>query len=332
MNKKIYLLYILLASMIIYPYSSFAIVYALPKNNNRLVGENIEIFTPKNNIRSLEYFSAQFQVGISNMLEANPDVDVYLPDSEKKLIIPHKLILPNKPHSGIVINNAEMRLYYYPKKNDTVIVLPIAIGTIEHATPSQWITSIKQKKKNPIWIPTKSMHDEYMKHGKILPTIFPAGPNNPMGSYALYLGKYYAIHGTNSNFGIGLRVTRGCIRLRPQDIEYLFNIVPIGTKVQFINEPIKSTIETNGMQYLEVHNPLSCNNKKGNNHTTESVTKYLTKKIQSILADHDPNIDYNIVKQALQDRSGIPINITRKQKYNNSTFQINKQTTCNLDL
>ncbi|URJ31128.1 L,D-transpeptidase family protein [Blochmannia endosymbiont of Camponotus sp.] len=151
------------------------------------------------------------------------------------------------------------------------------------------------------------MRDEYIKHGEVLPTIFPAGSNNPMGLYALYLGRNYAIHGTNSNFGIGLRVTRGCIRLRPKDIEFLFKAVPVGTRVQFINEPIKSTVESNGMQYLEIHNPLSYDKEK--NHQNALLFAHLKKKVQSILID-DSNIDYKIVNEALKNRSGIPINIT----------------------
>lgn len=149
MNTKIYffnyMITIIIASL--YHYLAYAIVYPLPENNNRLIGKNIEITIPKNNTYSLEYFSSYFQVGLSNMLAANPTVDVYLPHADKKLIIPHQLILPNTPHTGIIINNAEMRLYYYPKKSNIVIVLPIAIGTIDHATPFSWITSIKYKKK-----------------------------------------------------------------------------------------------------------------------------------------------------------------------------------------
>nr|ADA82687.1 L,D-transpeptidase [Candidatus Blochmannia castaneus] len=308
MNIKIYFYNITCIIIGSYHYFSFATVYTLPNNNNRLIGENIEIVTPVNNTHSLEYFSEKFKVGISNMLEANPDIDVYLPNSETRLLIPHQLILPNTIHSGVVINTAEMRLYYYPKNNNIVIVLPIAIGTVKNATPSHWITSIKHKKKNPFWIPTKSMRDEYLKQGKFLPTIFPAGPNNPMGLYALYLEKSYAIHGTNCNFGIGLRITRGCIRLRPQDIEYLFHIVPVGTRVQFINEPIKTTVETNGMRYLEIHNPLSYSTEE--TRSDSSVIAHLKEQVQSILRD-DFNIDHQIINKALQDRSGIPINITR---------------------
>lgn len=167
------------------------------------------------------------------------------------------------------------------------------------------------------------MRDEYLKRGEILPKIFPAGPKNPMGLYALYLDKKYAIHGTNTNFGIGLRITRGCIRLRPQDIKYLFNLVPIGTTVRFINEPIKITTEINGMQYLEVHQPLS------NKNTTQTyfsnmndISKYI-KKYPFLTSNnkHYPNINYKIVKEALQKQSGIPVNITNIKtiKKNNNT-------------
>ncbi|WVV19697.1 hypothetical protein VOI34_01760 [Candidatus Blochmannia sp. SNP] len=156
MNIKVYFYNVIFIFIGLSYYLAYATVYTLPENNNRLIGENIEIFTPKNNIHPLEFFSEQFQVGISNMLEANPDVDVYLPNSEKKLIIPHQLILPNTPHVGIVINSAEMRLYYYPENSNTVVILPIAIGTIKNATPYYWITSIKYKKK-----PSLDPYQEY---------------------------------------------------------------------------------------------------------------------------------------------------------------------------
>ncbi len=75
---------------------------------------------------------------------------------------------------------------------------------------------------------------------KPLPAVVPAGPDNPMGLYALYIGRLYAIHGTNANFGIGLRVSHGCVRLRNEDIKFLFEKVPVGTRVQFIDEPVKA--------------------------------------------------------------------------------------------
>ena len=49
------------------------------------------------------------------MLEANPGVDPFLPKAGSTLTIPQQLILPDAPREGIIINSAEMRLYYYRK-------------------------------------------------------------------------------------------------------------------------------------------------------------------------------------------------------------------------
>lgn len=163
------------------------------------------------------------------------------------------------------------------------------------------------------------MREEYLKNGEILPKIFPSGPKNPMGLYALYLGENYAIHGTNADFGIGLRITRGCIRLRPKDIEYLFNLVPTGTRVQFINEPIKITTEKNGIQYLEVHKPI-CSYKKTipSYHSDMNILKYI-KKYPYLISEKKifPCINYTVVEKALREKSGMPINITK----NNHNFK-----------
>lgn len=80
-----------------------------------------------------------------------------------------------------------------------------------------------------------------------------------MGLYAIYIGRLYAIHGTNANFGIGLRVSQGCIRLRNDDIKFLFDNVPVGTRVQLIDQPVKYSVEPDGSHWLEVHEPLSRN-------------------------------------------------------------------------
>lgn len=158
------------------------------------------------------------------------------------------------------------------------------------------------------------MHREHLRRGEILPKILLSGPNNPMGLYALYLEKNYAIHGTNENFGIGLRITRGCIRLRKKDIKYLFNLISIGTRVQFINEPIKITTEKNGMQYLEVHEPLSYYDDITKTcYTSNKIMLIHIKKYHPYLIDTNKinsNIDYEIVKKILKKQSGIPVNIT----------------------
>lgn len=102
---------------------------------------------PEDNKQPLEHFAAQYQMGLSNMLEANPGVDAYLPKPGMTLTIPHQLILPNTPREGIIINSAEMRLYYYPKGSKTVVVLPIGIGELGRDTPMNWVTSVQRKKR-----------------------------------------------------------------------------------------------------------------------------------------------------------------------------------------
>lgn len=107
-----------------------------------------------------------------------------------------------------MVNVAEMRLYYYPPGSNTVEVLPIGIGQAGRETPRNWVTAVERKQEGPTWSPTPNTRRAYAKEGKTLPAFVPAGPDNPMGLYALYIGRLYAIHGTNSNFGIGLRVSQ----------------------------------------------------------------------------------------------------------------------------
>ena len=184
------------------------------------------------------------------MLEANPGVDVYLPRSGSTLTIPQQLILPDTVREGIVINVAEMRLYYYPPQGNSVEVLPIGIGQAGRETPRNWVTAVERKQEGPTWGPTANTRREYAKEGKTLPAMVPPGPDNPMGLYAIYIGRLYAIHGTNANFGIGLRVSQGCIRLRNDDIKFLFDNVPVGTRVQLIDQPVKYSVEPDGSHWL----------------------------------------------------------------------------------
>lgn len=285
--------------------SASAVTYPLPTDGSRLVGENQVVTIPDGNTLPLEDFAAQYQMGLSNMLEANPGVDPYLPKGGTILNIPQQLILPDTPHEGIAINSAEMRLYYYPKGTNTVIVLPIGIGQLGKDTPINWVTKVERKRANPTWTPTAKMHAEYAAAGEPLPPVVPAGPDNPMGLYALYIGRLYAIHGTNANFGIGLRVSHGCVRLRNEDIKFLFENVPVGTRVQFVNEPVKATTEPDGSRYIEVHNPLSTSEDQINNNELVPIT--LTKAVTTVTSQSD--VDQNVVEQAVQNRSGMPVRL-----------------------
>ncbi len=65
--------------------------------------------------------------------------------------------------------------------------------------------------------------------GNPLPSVIPPGPDNPLGHRVLKLEMPgYLIHGTNQPYGVGMRVSHGCVRLYPENIEYLYEIVDVG--------------------------------------------------------------------------------------------------------
>ncbi|WP_407731266.1 L,D-transpeptidase [Pseudocitrobacter faecalis] len=294
------------AMLLLASQSVLAVTYPLPPEGSRLVGSPLKIIVPLDSNFPLEAFAARYGQGLSNMLEANPGVDVYLPARGSTLTIPQQLILPDTPREGIVINVAEMRLYYYPPDGSSVEVLPIGIGQAGRETPRNWVTKVERKKEGPTWVPTANTRREYAKEGKTLPAMVPAGPENPMGLYAIYIGRLYAIHGTNANFGIGLRVSQGCIRLRNDDIKYLFDTVPVGTRVQIIDRPVKYTTEPDGSRWLEVHEPLSRN--RSEYESDKKVPLPVTPAMQAFVRGE--GVDANRAQSEMQRRSGMPVNIS----------------------
>ncbi|MEI8600804.1 L,D-transpeptidase family protein [Shewanella sp. PP-Sp27a-2] len=296
----------LLLTLVFPSLSALATEYPLPAAQSRLIGEN-QYYTVPEGKHTLEDIAAKYQLGLSNLLEANLGVDPFLPKPGSQLLIPLQLILPNAPREGIVINVAEMRLYYYPKGKKTVEVLPIGIGQIGKDTPENWVTTVQRKRANPTWTPTPRIRKEYAAKGEILPAVWPAGPDNPMGLYALYIGNLYAIHGTNASFGIGLRVSQGCVRLRHEDIEHLFKNVPVGTRVQFVNQPIKATEEPDGKRYLAVHQPLS--RTVAEFESNEPVAISLPRDIAKFIAKADTNS--SVIKKLLDERTGVPMRINQ---------------------
>ena len=281
MNMKLKTLFAAAFAVVGFCSTASAVTYPLPTDGSRLVGQNQVITIPEGNTQPLENFAAEYQMGLSNMMEANP------------------------VHEGIVINSAEMRLYYYPKGTNTVIVLPIGIGQLGKDTPINWTTKVERKKAGPTWTPTAKMHAEYRAAGEPLPAVVPAGPDNPMGLYALYIGRLYAIHGTNANFGIGLRVSHGCVRLRNEDIKFLFEKVPVGTRVQFIDEPVKATTEPDGSRSIKVHNPLSTTEAQFEGQEIVPIT--LTKSVQTVTGQ--PDVDQVVLDEAIKNRSGMPVRL-----------------------
>ena len=198
----------------------------------------------------------RYNLGYEELVQANPSVDPWLPGEGTKVVLPTHFVLPKVPRQGIVINLPELRLYYYPDgESGRVITHPISIGRMEWGTPLGR-SEIVSKAHNPTWYPPESIREEHAAQNRPLPKVVPPGPDNPLGKHAMRLSlPGYLIHGTNKPSGLGMRVTHGCIRMFPEDIEALFENVPIGTPVRIVDQPYKIGWTNDGF-YLEAHPPL----------------------------------------------------------------------------
>lgn len=284
--------------------------WPLPPPGSRVVGQNA-VHVVEDNGGSLEAIAKKYNVGFLALLQANPGVDPYVPRPGSVLTIPLQTLLPDAPREGIVINLAELRLYYYQPGTNSVTVYPIGIGQLggDTLTPTM-VTTISDKRANPTWTPTANIRARYKANGIDLPAVVPAGPDNPMGHHAIRLAAYsgvYLLHGTNADFGIGMRVSSGCIRLRDGDIETLFRQVTPGTKVNIINTPIKASVEPNGVRLVEVHQPLS----EKINDDPQLLPIVLNKSMQTF--KNAAQTDSTVMEHAMEIRSGMPVDVTRHQ-------------------
>ncbi|OBT09511.1 peptidase [Vibrio sp. UCD-FRSSP16_10] len=240
--------------------SAVSATFTLPKDGSHIVGKLQRHQVTKGETFAL--LAKDYDVGLLSLIAANRGVDPFLPTDGEVLTVPTRFILPTAKQKGIVINLAELRLYYFDPDGEHVHVFPVGIGRIGRETP-QMVTSISSMIEAPTWTPPKSIRMAYEENGIELPEKVPAGPDNPLGEYAMrlrYGSGQYLIHGTNKDFGIGLRVSSGCIRMEPVDIEWLFNQVDRGTRVQIVNQPIKVAVEPDESVFVESHEPLTARN------------------------------------------------------------------------
>jgi L,D-transpeptidase ErfK/SrfK len=255
---------------------------------------------------TLPDLARRYSLGYEEIQRANPGVDVWLPGEGTSLLIPGQRLLPPGPHEGIVVNLPEHRLYYYPKvkKGETpyVITYPVSIGKMDWNTPLGK-TRIVDKRKNPLWYPPESVRKEHAERGDPLPTVVKAGPDNPLGAFAMRLDirpGAYLIHGTNNPIAVGMAITHGCIRMYPEDIEALFPLVPVNTPVWLINEPVK-VARVNGQVWLEVHPPVDA---EGQRAAVDIEGFYAI--ANAALGETPAAIHWDFVLGALQEASGLP--------------------------
>jgi L,D-transpeptidase ErfK/SrfK len=249
----------------------------------------------------------RYSLGWEEVIRVNPGIDPWVPGAGKELLIPTQRILPSGPHEGIVINLPEHRLYYFPKpkkKGDKPIVITyaVSIGKMDWHTPLGE-TRIVSKQKNPNWYPPESVRKEHAERGEPLPAVVKPGPDNPLGAYAMRLGitpGAYLIHGTNNPLAVGMAVTHGCMRMYPEDIEALFPLVPVGTKVRIVNEPVKVAF-VDGELLLEVHPPVD-----GEGQTIAPDLQMFSGLLDQALGSTTAAVHWDLARETMQAANGLP--------------------------
>lgn len=131
---------------------------------------------------------------------------------------------------GVILSDTEARMLQHWTPDGDMRVYPTSVPLTEDMTRLGH-TQVVRKVNGPEWRPTPSM----MKRDPDLPPYVGPGPENPLGTHALYLSwQYYRIHGTNDTRKIGRRSSSGCIGLYNEHIEEVFARTPVGTRVKLI--------------------------------------------------------------------------------------------------
>jgi L,D-transpeptidase ErfK/SrfK len=258
---------------------------------------------------TLPDIARRYSLGYYDIKLANPAVDMWLPGAGTEILLPTEFVLPLAAKQGIVLNIPEMRLYYFTGSKRSgkaeVLTFPIGIGREGWATPYV-NTRVTQKTEKPVWYPPESIRQEHAAEGRPLPKRVGPGPDNPLGEYAMRLGlPQYLIHGTNKPWGVGMRVSHGCIRLYPEDIATLYPRVRIGTPVRIVNQPYKIGLR-GGRLFLEAHPFLD--------EDAERFKDNLTSVVKMVVASTEENsydIDWQMARQIIQEAHGVPVEIGR---------------------
>lgn len=244
---------------------------------------------------SLIEVARKFDVGFNAIVAANPDLDPWIPPAGSTVTLPTAWILPHAPSgAGIVINIPEFRLYYFAGSGSrSVHTFPLGIGEQGRDTPLGTYRVV-EKVTRPVWhVPPSIRHES-----RSLPDTVPPGPDNPLGTHALRLSRNdILIHGTNRPWGIGRRSSHGCLRLYPEDIIQLFRLVPRGTQVTVINQPLKAC-QVGGRVLLEVHQPVS-----GDLSAGQAMQLLASKRLLG-------RVDFLKVLRTIEARKGFPVDVT----------------------
>lgn len=270
-----------------------------------VVGEPQIVFATKEN--TFSDLAREYGLGYDELVAANPDIDPWLPGEGTPVLLPTQFVIPDVPREGIVLNIASKRLFYFPAraedKPQTVLTYPIGIGRVGWETPLG-SSEVTDKARDPSWYVPASVRRENRELGYPDPSVVPPGPDNPLGKYVLKLGiPGYLIHGTNQPYGVGMRVSHGCVRLYPENIELLYELVDRGEKVIIINEPFLAG-QRDGELYFEGHLPLEDDEVSAEDH--------LQTIFASLKSDDEESqfiVDQDYVRAVATEAFGVPVKV-----------------------
>lgn len=281
-----------------------AATYPLPAESDSVIGEIQYVVTRYED--TLLDIGRRFGIGYEEIVNANPGIDAWVPGAGVRVTIPSRFILPDAPREGIVVNLPEHRLYYFPKPKPgepaVVQTYPVSVGKEDWTTPVG-VTRIVDKRVRPTWYPPESVRAEHAAQGRFLAKAVPPGPDNPLGEFAMRLGLTggaYLIHGTNKPTGVGMPVTHGCIRMFPEDIEHVFQQVPVNTTVRILHQPSKMGWLGDTL-YLEVHGML-----EGQKDPETYGLTQLTRAVVAATKDRTVQLDWKHAEQVFAKATGVP--------------------------
>jgi L,D-transpeptidase ErfK/SrfK len=283
----------------------------IPVGSDSIIGEPL-VFTVEKGDTLLD-IGRWYGLSAREISDANHHIDWWAPPPGE-VVLPTERILPEGPHTGIILNIPEMRIYYfYPpavgrvhrrlrraayvtSPARVVYTFPVGLGRYDWKTPvSAW--RVTGKLVNPTWVVPQDIYEEHLERDGEAEHVVPGGdPENPLGHFKLVLSlPEYGIHGTDVPWGVGMNVSHGCIRLYPENIEQLYKMTPVGTPGRFVYQPVKFGWRE-GALYVEVHDDLYSVYPGLWNHALHEVKRLHLEN----------SVDLHKLEQAVEAKTGLP--------------------------
>lgn len=246
-----------------------------------------------------------YGVGFVELRAANASMDPWSLKENDWLVVPTAHIVPHGLGTGITINLGDFRLYYVSQEGK-IFSWPIGIGRAGYEAPMGF-SKVVEKRRRPVWRPTKKQREV----DPDLPVEVPPGPDNPLGDYALRVGwDGYAIHGTSKPDGVGRRVSGGCIRMYPEHIAELFDLVTVNENVSITDQATKFGWR-NGALYFEAH---PSGERADQVEETGEFAPYEPQDVLGLALEAAGlqlnRVNWHTIEMALRERKGIPVRVT----------------------